>query len=112
MELLKLQFLRIFLIRPMSNKWQAMLGWKTAEISREGYRTDYDYDSYGRLLRTTLAEGQVTRLVYDGQGRMSETRPDQSIMTYQYDAMSTEFDLPNSLVRGLPLIPLSIAIIK
>jgi RHS repeat-associated protein len=53
-------------------------GWKTADISRRGIRTEYDYDLNGRVIRervkgTSGAADSVTRTVYDRQGNVVKT---------------------------------------
>jgi YD repeat-containing protein len=35
-----------------------------------GNRTQYGYDSMNRLVRTTLADGSISRLTYDARGNI------------------------------------------
>ncbi|MCL6557985.1 MAG: S8 family serine peptidase, partial [Firmicutes bacterium] len=45
------------------------IGWKTAEISPMGYRTEYCYDSNGLVEKTVRHGGETTRILYDRLGR-------------------------------------------
>ena len=60
-------------------------GWKTSSVSPLGFRTDYEYDGCGRLIRTIWNKNQeneaVERIVYDEA--ISKTRV---IFPNQYNA--------------------------
>jgi RHS repeat-associated protein len=51
------------------------VGWRTADVSPRGIRTEYDYDLNGRIIRkrvkgTSGAPDSVTRTVYDRRGNV------------------------------------------
>jgi RHS repeat-associated protein len=48
------------------------IGWKEAEVSPKSYRTEYDYDNNGRVIRTILADGETTRIVYNALGQVKQ----------------------------------------
>lgn len=50
--------------------------------------TRYDYDLFGRLMRVTNPEDQITTYTYDDFGRvLTRTQPDMGTMSYTYDAL-------------------------
>lgn len=51
-----------------NNNAAVNIGWKTAEISPKGFRTEYQYNANGQLEKTIQKNGETTRLVYDVNG--------------------------------------------
>lgn len=45
------------------------IGWRTAEITPRMFRTEYVYDSNGRIEKKVLNGNEITRYVYDSMGR-------------------------------------------
>ena len=65
------------------------IGWKTAEITPKGYRTEYSYDKNGQLIKTKTvsANSETQRTVYDLMGRKI-----QEISPNQYDSQKDNLD--------------------
>ena len=52
------------------------------------YHTYYEYDTKNNLLKTTDAQGNITRIFYDSIGRkLKMIDPDMGTWTYEYDAV-------------------------
>ena len=73
-----------------------VLGWKTAEISPKGYRTEYVHDKNGNIVKivadSTSQSPTITRTVYDGLGRKV-----QEIHPNQYDASMDNFNVESGI---------------
>ncbi len=73
-------------------------GRQTAEIDRNGNRTDYDYDAQGRVLTITNKPGDlVTTFTYDpANGKLaSVTDPAGRVTSYVYDPLGTLLKVVN-----------------
>ncbi|MCU7919309.1 MAG: putative Ig domain-containing protein [Candidatus Thiodiazotropha sp. (ex Epidulcina cf. delphinae)] len=64
------------------------LGKVSAEIDKNGSRTEFDYDSRGNLIRTRYADGTQSSATYDTEGnKVSETDQAGNTTSYEYDAL-------------------------
>jgi len=71
------------------------LGWRTQTVSPRGnrdganpadFRTRYEYDDYGRLIRTTDRLGRSASSVFDAVGNLTRsTDPQGRVTTFSYD---------------------------